>query len=57
MAEKARKDTTLSVRIDYDIKDFYVAHKGLATRVLKDFFNQWDTLRHQSQQQQQQSKD
>ena len=41
-----RKDTTLSVRLETEHKEFYIANKGLAARVLKDFYNQFDTILH-----------
>ena len=46
MTSKSRQDTTLSVRMDKDTKEFYILHKGLSARVLKDFFKQWDAIRH-----------
>jgi len=44
MLKKINKNATLTVRIKEEPKAFFKEHRGLAGRVLEDFYFQWKTM-------------
>ena len=44
MSNQYEKYPVIAARVDKDTKDFFAKHTGLAAKVLKDFYNQWDAM-------------
>ena len=45
--EDKKNDPILGVRLDPEVKEFYLSYRGLAKRVLMDFYNRVDAMRHE----------
>lgn len=45
--EDKKNDPMFGIRIDQEVKDFYLSYRGLAKRVLMDFYNRVDAMRHE----------
>jgi len=39
-------DPLFGIRLEQEVKDFYLSYKGLAKRVLMDFYNKVDMIKH-----------
>ena len=46
MSDQYEKYPVIAARVDKDTKVFFAKHTGLAAKVLKDFYNQWDAMMH-----------
>ena len=46
MSEQYEKYPSIHVRVDNDTKEFFAMHRGLAAKVLKDFYTQWDAMKY-----------
>ena len=44
MSKKDIKNATLSVRVTSEVKDFFLEHRGLSSRVLENFYIQYKAL-------------
>ena len=44
MPNQYEKYPVIAARVDKDTKEFFSKHTGLASKVLKDFYIQWDAM-------------
>jgi hypothetical protein len=45
--EDKKNDPILGVRLDPEVKEFYLSYRGLAKRVLMDFYHKVDFINHE----------
>ena len=43
--DKKKEDIILGIRLDKEVKEFYLAHRGLAKKVLMDFYNRVEEIK------------
>lgn len=55
--EDKKNDPMFGIRIDQEVKDFYLSYRGLAKRVLMDFYYRVDGIKFEDRKNQQKSEE